>query len=57
MVAVAALAKASMGADEANGARNLVSNSIVIKAFDQPARLAEPAIDLMSADLAIRPAP
>ena len=29
---------------------------VVIKAFDQPAQLAEPAIDLMSADLAIRPA-
>ena len=29
---------------------------IVLKTFDQPARLAEPAIDLMSADLAIRPA-
>ena len=29
---------------------------IVIKAFDQPAQLAEPAIDLMNADLAVRPA-
>jgi hypothetical protein len=29
---------------------------VVIKAFDQPAHLSEPAIDLMSADLAIRPA-
>ena len=29
---------------------------LVLKAFDQPAPLAEPAIDLMSADLAIRPA-
>jgi hypothetical protein len=29
---------------------------LVLKAFDQPAPLTEPAIDLMSADLAIRPA-
>jgi hypothetical protein len=29
---------------------------IVIKAFDQPAQLADPAIDLMSAELALRPA-
>ncbi len=29
---------------------------IVIKAFDKPAQLSQPAVDLMSADLAIRPA-